>query len=268
MRVTGAATLSAPAGTVQAALRNPDLLARAIPGCERLDVTGAGRCQLTVTTAIAAVSGSYAGEAAIVERREPGGVDGRVHGLVDGLVDGLADSGTPGLVVATVAAAGNRGSASAEITVRLTPAGEGTTQVSYDVDATVSGPIAGIGQRMLAGVTSRLAAEFLAALGGLLSELPPEAEAPAVKVPAEGPEAAVPAVEPTLVQSMVIESMVVGPTVVRRQADAATAVDQPRAGTRPAVRAGVVAGGAVGLAGILIGAVLGRRNRPGGRGSR
>src|ERR1017187_3615176 len=37
MRVTGAATLAAPAGTVRAALGDRDLLARAIPGCERLD---------------------------------------------------------------------------------------------------------------------------------------------------------------------------------------------------------------------------------------
>ena len=40
MRVTGAATLAVPPGTVQAALANPDLLARAIPGCDRLAVTG------------------------------------------------------------------------------------------------------------------------------------------------------------------------------------------------------------------------------------
>jgi carbon monoxide dehydrogenase subunit G len=244
MRVTGAATLAAPSGTVQAALGNQDLLVRAIPGCERLDVTGPGRCQLTVTTAIAAVSGTYAGEAAIVQRHEAGREAGRDDGP-----DG-------GLVVATVSAAGNRGSASAEITLRLAAAAEGATQVSYAVEATVSGPVAGIGQRMLASIASRLAEEFLAALGGLLIEQA------AVEAPADAPSA----VEPRLV-----ESMVVGPRVVQRPRpdEAGADLDQPRAGTRPAIRAGVVAGGALGLAGILIGAVLGRRNRPGtGRGSR
>jgi len=243
MRVTGAATLAAPAGTVLAALGDRDLLARAIPGCERLDVTGAGRCRLTVTTAIAAVSGTYAGEAAIIERQAPGPAGGPAGGA-DGGPAGGADGGPAGgLVVATVSAAGNRGSASAEITLRLAPAGEGATQVSYAVDATVSGPVAGIGQRMLASIASRLADEFLAALDGLLSSQP--------------------AAEPQLV-----ESMVVGPTVIRRPAGDAGDLDQPRAGTRPGIRAGMVAGGAVGLAGILIGAALGRRNRPGGRGSR
>jgi uncharacterized protein len=251
MRVTGTATLAAPTGAVRAALRDRDLLARAIPGCERLDVTGPGRARLTVTTAIAAVSGTYAGEAAIVEQPGPGPVD-----------DMFAVPG--GLVVATVAAAGNRGAASAEITVRLAPAGEGATQVSYDVDLAVTGPIAGIGQRMLASIASRLAAEFLAALGGLLSE------------PAEAPRATAAAAEPGVGQPKLVESilagpMVAGPTVVRRPDQAAADLDRPRAETRPAIRAGLLAGGAAGaagLAGILIGAVLGRRSRTAGRGSR
>jgi carbon monoxide dehydrogenase subunit G len=248
MRVTGAATLSAPAGTVQTALRNPDLLARAIPGCERLDVTGAGRCQLTVTTAIAAVSGRYAGEAVLVERRD-----------------------AAGLVVATVAAAGNRGSATCGITLRLEPAGEGATQVSYDLDATVTGPVAGIGQRMLASIASRLAAEFFAALGGLLAEQPAteSTEVPAAEAQgAEAQGAKVPAAEAPVGAPILVESMVVGPTVVRRPDEAAARLDQPRATGRPAVRAGVLAGGAVGLAGIVIGAVLGRRNRGSAGGSR
>ncbi|HUZ54509.1 MAG TPA: SRPBCC domain-containing protein [Streptosporangiaceae bacterium] len=271
MRVTGTATLAVPAETVRAALGDRDLLARAIPGCERLDVTGAGRCQLTVRTAIAAVNGTYAGEAAIVERQDPG------------LIGGPAGGPAGGLVVATVSAAGNRGSASAKITVRLAPAGEGATQVSYDVDATVTGAMAGIGQRMLASIASRLAAEFLAALGGLLSEpaavevaavKAPAAEAPVVEAPAaeapaaEAPVVEAPVVEAPVVEPMLVESMVVGPTVVQRPAEAAADLDQPRAGPSPAVRAGVLAGGAVGLAGILIGAVLGRRNRAAGRGSR
>ena len=254
MRVTGAATLPAPAGAVLAALGAPELLARAMPGCERLDVTGAGRCQLTVTTAIAAVSGTYAGEAVITERQETGPA---------------GEAG--GLVVATVSAAGNRGSASAEIAVRLAPDGEGATQVSYAVDATVAGPVAGIGQRMLASIAGRLADDFLAALGGLLSEPPAAGEsaigAPAAGAPAAGvPAAGLPAAGPTVVEPRLVESMVVGPTVVRRPLPAAAELDQPRAGR--SMRAGVVAGGAVGVAGILIGAVLGRRNRPGGRGSR
>ena len=236
MRVTGAATLSAPAGTVQAALRNPDLLARAIPGCQRLDVTGAGRCQLTVTTAIAAVSGTYAGEAVIVEWQE-----------------------AAGLVAATVSAAGNRGAATAGITLRLEPADEGATQVSYDIDATVTGPVADIGQRMLASIASRLAAEFLAALGRLLARPAVGARwRSRVRRPGGGAVRMTPAPRPSWSSRWSS-----APRSSGGRTDAAG--DRPgpaaRRGAGRAVRAGVVAGGAVGLAGILIGAVLGRRNR-------
>ena len=158
------------------------------------------------------------------------------------------------LVVATVSAAGNRGSATAGVTLALVPAAEGATQVSYDVDATVTGPVAAIGQRMLASIASRLAAEFLAGLGGLLAGEAPDAEAPMAEAPAAEPR--------------LVESMVTGPTVVRRTEEAAADLDQPRPTARPALRAGVIAGGAAGLAGILIGAVLGRRNRGTAGGSR
>ncbi len=293
MRVTGTATLAAPAGAVRAALRDRDLLVRAIPGCERLDVTGTGRGRLTVTTAIAAVSGTYTGEVAIIERPEPGlagDLAGDLAGGVAGGVAGVLDGGVAGgPLVATLAAAGNRGSASAEITVRLAAAGEGATQVSYEVDLAVTGPMAAIGQRMLASIASRLAAEFLAALGSLLSEPAeaPETDAPAVDAAAAHRGVADRGVadrgvadrgvadrgvaDRGVVEPKLVESMVAGPTVVRRPDQAVADLGQPRAGTRPAVRSGLLAGGAAGaagLAGILIGAVLGRRGRAAGRGSR
>src|SRR5260370_19066841 len=71
MRVTGAETLHAPAEVVWAALADREVLVRAIPGIEQLDVTGNGRGEFTVTTAIAAVSGTYAGAAVIQHADAP-----------------------------------------------------------------------------------------------------------------------------------------------------------------------------------------------------
>src|SRR5260221_3353462 len=71
MRVTGAEKLHAPAEVVWAALADRDVLVRAIPGIEQLDVTGNGRGEFTVTTAIAAVSGTYAGAAVIQHADAP-----------------------------------------------------------------------------------------------------------------------------------------------------------------------------------------------------
>lgn len=239
MRVTGAGQVDAPAEAVWAALRDRALLARAIPGCERLDAAGAGSYRLTVTTSIAAVAGTYAGEATVSERREPD------------------------LVVAQLSAAGSRGTVRAEITIRLAPASQGATQVSYDVDAEVAGAIAGVGQRMLASIAKRLAGDFLLALGDLLAE-------PAGR-PLGGPDRIG---GPERLGGPAPESAV---DRARRgiglRGEPAAPADQPRIGARlaiasPGVKAGLLAGGAAGLAGILIGAVLGRRNRAAARGRR
>ncbi len=137
MRVTGTATLSQPPSAVWPALNDPAVLARAIPGCERLDVTGPGTCTLTVLAGIAAVAGSYAGEALAAERT------------------------APGLIRATVSGSGNRGQVGAEVTVRLVPSGDAATEVSYEADIRAEGPVAVVGQRVVASVAKRLAAQFL-----------------------------------------------------------------------------------------------------------
>ena len=52
MKVTGEATVGAPAETVWAALHDRAVLVRAVPGCERLEVSdalGSGRFIVTTT---------------------------------------------------------------------------------------------------------------------------------------------------------------------------------------------------------------------------
>ncbi|HEX9064390.1 MAG TPA: carbon monoxide dehydrogenase subunit G [Streptosporangiaceae bacterium] len=148
MRVTGTATLNQPPDAVWSALNDPDTLASAVPGCERLDVTGPGACELIVRAGIAAVAGRYAGEARAAERQ------------------------APGLIRATVAGSGNRGQVAADVTVRLEPSGEAATQVSYEADLRAEGPVAAVGQRVLASVAKRLASQFLAAVDTALSAPP------------------------------------------------------------------------------------------------
>jgi carbon monoxide dehydrogenase subunit G len=128
MKVSGAGTLHAPAEVVWAALADRDVLVRVIPGIERLDVTGSGRLEFTITAAIAAVSGTYVGEAA-VRTADP-----------------------PSVLGLHISAAGARGTISADAVVRLAPAADAATEVGYEVDAEVRGPIAGIGQLMLVSI--------------------------------------------------------------------------------------------------------------------
>jgi carbon monoxide dehydrogenase subunit G len=154
MKVSGAADVHASQDAVWAALTNPSMLARALPGLDQIDVAGDGNCQFILTTAIAAVSGSYAGQASVVERSGPSARTLRVS------------------------ATGVKGTVNADVTIRLTPAAGGVTQLSYTADAAVDGAIAGIGQLMLASIARRIAAEAIAELDAALAA-PSPAEPPA-----------------------------------------------------------------------------------------
>jgi len=154
MRVSGAAILGAPADAVWAALTDRDVLARSIPGCEKLHFTGKGRCEFTLTTPIAAVAGRYAGHVSVLDQE------------------------SPRRAKVAVAAAGVRGKVDAAVTVRLGLAADGGTEVGYEADAEVSGAIAGIGQLIVASIGKRIAAQFLDALDAGVSGAtggPPEA---------------------------------------------------------------------------------------------
>jgi carbon monoxide dehydrogenase subunit G len=56
--------------------------------------------------------------------------------------------------------AGAPGTIGATVNVSFAPASDGGTSVSYDADAVVGGMIGGVGQRMLSSVSKRMAGEF------------------------------------------------------------------------------------------------------------
>lgn len=143
MKVTGGATVHAPIATVWSALSDPAVLVQAIPGCERLTATGPDAYELTVTAGVGTITGTYTGQIALTDQQPPSALTLRANG-----------SGTTGTVTTNVL-------------VQLTE-NAGDTLVSYDADATIGGLIAGVGQRMLAGVAKRQAAQFFAALDELL----------------------------------------------------------------------------------------------------
>ena len=211
MRINGSGAVRGSAETVWAALADRDMLIRALTGIDRLDLNDNGRCEFTVTIPIAAVSGTYSGEAV------------------------LTHADAPSRLVASVSAAGARGTVDARLTVRLDSRGAGETELSYEADAEVSGPIAGIGQRLLTSIAKRLAADFIAGLDRELVVAP--AAPPPEQRPAEQPagQAAEPGQRP------------------------------PERPVRPgsAIRTGLVVGAAAGLAGMVVGTLLGRRTHRG-----
>lgn len=207
MKVTGGASLHAPIAAVWAALTDPAVLAATIPGCERLAATGPDTYDLTVTAGVGTITGTYTGQIALADQQPPTSLLLKANG-----------SGAPGTV-------------STDVRVRLADDGNGVTQLSYDADAAIGGMIAGVGQRMLAGVAKRQAAQFFTALDDLLQQREPAA-------------AAVPGTEPA------------GRTWARPPAAASPGVPRPGSFLQ-----GVLVGAGVALAGVVAGGLIARRKR-------
>jgi carbon monoxide dehydrogenase subunit G len=145
MKISGAATMHAPAENVWIALNDPAVLVRTIPGCEQLEATGPDSYRLTVTAGVASIQGTYTGEVALSERQEPSSF------------------------LMTASGAGGPGTVSTSVQVRLAPNGDGSTELSYDADAVIGGMIASVGQRMLASVAKKMAREFFTAVDDVLT---------------------------------------------------------------------------------------------------
>ena len=131
------------------ALADPAVLARSLPGCRRLVDQGDGRYEITIDAGVGSVRGEYTGEVTIGEAKRPE------------------------LYEATLNASGGPGDVRATLQATLSE-NDGGTDVAYRMDAQVTGAIAGVGQRVITGVSRRNANDFLKALGKELSEPTPE----------------------------------------------------------------------------------------------
>ncbi|MBI4941373.1 MAG: carbon monoxide dehydrogenase subunit G, partial [Actinobacteria bacterium] len=121
MKVSGTATLHASPERVYAALNDPAVLVRTIPGCEQLEAVGPDRFRMTVTAGVASIKGSYLGDVTLADGTPPSAFTLKASG-----------SGAPGTV-------------SADVRVHLDDPGDGTTLLRYDADAVVGGAVGGVG---------------------------------------------------------------------------------------------------------------------------
>lgn len=157
MKISGTASLSADPLKVWDAIHDPAVLARSLPGCDRLVELAPNHYAMTVTAGVAAIKGSYDGEVRLLNPQHPESFTMKASG-----------AGSPGTVAA-------------DVDVQVAASEDGGTLVTYVADATVGGPIGGVGQRMLSGVTKKMAGQFFAALDAEIAGVPPElrAHAPA-----------------------------------------------------------------------------------------
>jgi carbon monoxide dehydrogenase subunit G len=135
MKLEGAHDIQAPRQKVWEAFLDPERLRQAIPGCEKLEALGNDEFKATMKIGVAAVKGTFEGKVRLLDKRPPESYTLAVDG-----------SGGPGFV---------RG----ETLISLAEIGGGT-RVSYSADVQVGGLIAGVGQRMLGGVSKMMADQF------------------------------------------------------------------------------------------------------------
>lgn len=158
MKVTGSAVLNAPREQVWAALIDPAVLVRTLPGCQQLEQVGPDSYRATVYAGVASIKGVFSGDVRLSDQAEP-----------ESFILHAAGAGGPGTV-------------NADVRVTLAEVDGGSTQLDYDADAVVGGMIGGVGQRMLTSVARKTAGEFFSAVDDVLTGKA-ELAAPAVAVP-------------------------------------------------------------------------------------
>jgi uncharacterized protein len=265
MKISGTARLSADRATVFNAFQSPDVLVRTLPGCQRLEVTGPDRYKMTVAAGVGSIKGVYDGQVELSNKQEPTSFRMTAQG------------------------AGAAGTIGADVLVTLAEHDDGGTALIYEADAVVGGMIGGVGQRMLTGVSKKMAAEFFSNVDTLLAagvaataQLPADGAAPepsglaSLGLPPDPSTGAAPsAVRSAAAPSAPAHNAGGGAAPSAAGGSSAAAGSAPGVGqvftapggaatgsSSPGFLVGVAAGAGIALAGVLVGAwIAGRRRR-------
>jgi len=141
MDLSGEYLISKRRETVWAALNDPEVLQRSIPGCESLIATESGGFEAVVTQAIGPVKARFKGKVALEDIVAPESYTLRGEG-----------------------SGGAAGFAKGEARVRLEDQGE-QTLLTYAVKANVGGQLSRIGQRLIDQAAKKIADEFFSRFG-------------------------------------------------------------------------------------------------------
>jgi carbon monoxide dehydrogenase subunit G len=137
--IGGKEAIAAPLERVWASLNDPDFLTRCIPGCKSMRALEPDRYAVHLELKVAAVGGSFQGEIA------------------------LSDKAAPRQCRIAVAGSGSLGHGTGAARFTLEPAEAGTL-LAYDGEGEIGGLVAGVGQRLLRGVSKHLIGRFFKSL--------------------------------------------------------------------------------------------------------
>jgi carbon monoxide dehydrogenase subunit G len=139
MRQSGEYRIAAPADTVWLALNDPEVLAQCIDGCQSMTRTGDDAFAAVVKARIGPLSATFSADVKLADLDPP-----RAYTLEANVKGGAA------------------GFAKGTARVSLTEEGDETV-LRYDVDGSVGGKLAQVGQRLIDAAARKTADDFFAA---------------------------------------------------------------------------------------------------------
>lgn len=131
MKIAGTHTLPLEQQRAYETLQDPEILARCMPGCDRLELIGPDTYAMRMKMLVASISGQFEGQIRIADKNP--------HESFRLIVEGK----------------GRIGFMNGQGLLTLVPNGGGTTAVNFDGDVHVGGTIASVGQRLM-DTTSRM----------------------------------------------------------------------------------------------------------------
>ena len=133
------------------AMTSPEMVADCLPGCDALEPLGDDRYQATMTLGVAAIKGRFRGTVALRNQNRPESLMLQVEGK------------------------GNAGFAKGEALIEISETEAGSS-VAVQAKARVGGPVARVGQRLIAGTAKMIADKFFACMRNQI-ERPPAVSA-------------------------------------------------------------------------------------------
>lgn len=145
MKVDGNVTMSGPQQAVYETLSAPEALRQCLPGCEKFDEVSEGKYETVLKAGVAGIKGTFIGTVTLSDAKEPESYTLTVEGTFSGgFVKGVGQ-------------------------ISLAPDGDGSkTKVSYLGDGQVGGPLASVGQRLMAPAARMVVNQFFRCMDGQL----------------------------------------------------------------------------------------------------
>jgi carbon monoxide dehydrogenase subunit G len=138
--IGGEQEIAAAPDALWVALNDPMVLTRCIPGCKEMIETAPDAYKVLLQLKVASVGGSFEGAIS------------------------LADKVAPRTCMISVSGAGTLGAGKGEARFEIVPIDAETSRLVYHGEGEIGGLVAGVGQRILGGVSKHLIGRFFTAL--------------------------------------------------------------------------------------------------------